>query len=165
MPPGRKPSPIELSATQRRILERIVRCQTCPQRNGRRARLILEAATGLDNQSIATLIGMNRGTIQLWRNRWSVAQKELALVEREDDEELLEQKIEAILSDNLRPGGPTTFTPEQICQIVALACEKPEGSDRPVTHWTPKELADEAVKRGIVEQISPRTIGRFLKGG
>jgi putative transposase len=49
-------------------------------------------------------------------------------------------------------------------QIMALACEKPEESARPVSDWTPRELADEAMKRGIVEQISPRTVERFLKG-
>ena len=49
-------------------------------------------------------------------------------------------------------------------QIMALACEKPEASDRPISTWTPRELADEAVKRGIVEQISPRTVERCLKG-
>jgi putative transposase len=48
---------------------------------------------------------------------------------------------------------------------VALACEPPPGSDRPVSHWTPRELADEAVKRAIVPAISPRSVGRFLKRG
>jgi putative transposase len=47
---------------------------------------------------------------------------------------------------------------------MALACEKPEAADRPVSTWTPRELADEAVKRGIVTKISPRTVERFLKG-
>ena len=47
-------------------------------------------------------------------------------------------------------------------RIMALACETPALSDRPVSNWTPRELADEAVKRGIVEQISPRTVERFL---
>jgi hypothetical protein len=50
-------------------------------------------------------------------------------------------------------------------RLVAIACEDPGQSERPVTHWTRKELADEAVKRGIVEQISPRSVGRFLKRG
>jgi hypothetical protein len=46
-----------------------------------------------------------------------------------------------------------------------VACEDPQESGRPVTHWTPQELADEAIKRGIVTSISPRSVGRFLKGG
>jgi transposase len=69
------------------------------------------------------------------------------------------------LVDKERPGGPTKFTAAQLTQIIAVACELPEESDRPVTHWTPSELADELKKRGIVESISPRHVDRVLKGG
>ena len=72
--------------------------------------------------------------------------------------------IEVLLSDEQRPGAPATFTFEQFMRIMALACETPASADRPLSSWTPRELADEAVKRGIVEQISPRTVERFLKG-
>ncbi len=68
-----------------------------------------------------------------------------------------------MLSDELRPGSKSKFSVEQIVQIVAIACEDPGSSELPLTHWTRKELADEAVKRGIVEQISPRSVGRNLK--
>jgi hypothetical protein len=34
-----------------------------------------------------------------------------------------------------------------------------------VRHWTPRELAEEAVQRGIVAHISPRSVGRFLTAG
>jgi putative transposase len=43
-----------------------------------------------------------------------------------------------------------------------VACEDPQESGRPVTHWTPRELAEEVIKRGIVTSISPRSVGRFL---
>jgi hypothetical protein len=46
---------------------------------------------------------------------------------------------------------------------VALACEAPEDSDLPISHWTQQALADEAMRRGIVEEISQRSVGRFLK--
>ena len=55
------------------------------------------------------------------------------------------------------------LTAEQIAQLYALACEPPAASDRPISHWTPRELADEARKRGIVERISERHVGRFFK--
>ena len=42
-----------------------------------------------------------------------------------------------------------------------MACETPEKSGRPVSHWTPRKLADEVVKRGIVPSISVRHVGRF----
>jgi len=77
----------------------------------------------------------------------------------------LTQLIISVLQDSERPGTPANFSTEQVVQIVALACESPSESGRPVSHWTPAELADEAVKRGIVEEISPRSVGRFLKRG
>jgi hypothetical protein len=66
------------------------------------------------------------------------------------------------LLDAPRPGGPATFTLEQTLQLFALACENPADSRRPISHWTPRELADEMVKRGWVESISPRHVGRLL---
>jgi putative transposase len=69
------------------------------------------------------------------------------------------------LADAPRPGTPPTFTPEQICAIVALACEPPDASGVPITHWSQSALAREAIKRGLVETISHGSIGRFLKAG
>lgn len=66
------------------------------------------------------------------------------------------------LSDNPREGRPPTFRPEEVVQIVVLACEDPQKYNRPTSHWTVKELADEAVKQGIVQSISARTVGRFF---
>jgi len=87
-------------------------------------------------------------------------------VAEEASERELRQAIEQTLSDRPRSGAPPTFTAEQICQIVAMACEAPSHeSGRPLTHWSTTELADEAIKRGIVEDISARSVGRFLKGG
>ena len=87
-------------------------------------------------------------------------------VERTDISDIgLRHRIELTLRDEPRPGTGAKFSVEQIVQIVALACELPASSGRPSSHWSPRELAEEAVKRGIVESISPRTVGRFLKRG
>jgi hypothetical protein len=51
---------------------------------------------------------------------------------------------------------------EQITAIIALACEAPADSDLPISHWTPPELAREAIKRGIADSISARQVDRFL---
>ena len=64
------------------------------------------------------------------------------------------------LADAPRPGAPAKFTPEQVCQMIALAREKPADSERPLSQWSHRELADEIVRRGIVESISPRHAGR-----
>lgn len=66
------------------------------------------------------------------------------------------------LVDAPRPGGPTTFSLEQILQLYAIACHKPEDYERPISHWTARELASEVVKQGIVTSISPRHVGRLM---
>ena len=132
----------------------------------RRARIVLAAAEGHNNERIARMLGINRETARLWRRVWSDAAELLAAAEEEASKKALRECIEGVLADALRSGAPATFTPEQVVQIVALACEDPrEGSGRAVTHWTPRELADEAVKRGIVRSISARSVGRFLGRG
>lgn len=77
----------------------------------------------------------------------------------------LREAIEGVLSDLPRAGCGGKFTAEQIAQILAVACEPPEDSGRPVSHWTPRELAEEVIKRQIVPSISVRQVGRFLKAG
>jgi putative transposase len=44
-----------------------------------------------------------------------------------------------------------------------MACEDPEDSSRPISQWTSREIADEVMKRGIVDSISPRHAARLLK--
>jgi transposase len=75
----------------------------------------------------------------------------------------LRRAIEAVLTDEPRPGAPAKFTPEQVAQILAVACEPPEMSGRPITHWTAQELTDEVVQRGIVASISPSQVSRYLR--
>ena len=75
----------------------------------------------------------------------------------------LRGEIEGIFADAPRPGTPGKFTAEEIVKIVAVGCENPKDSGRPVTNWTPRELAEEVVQRQIVTSISTRTVGRFLK--
>ena len=67
------------------------------------------------------------------------------------------------LADAPRSGAPATYTPEQICAVIAMTCEKPSESERPISHWSQREIADEAIRRGLVSNISQRSVGRFLK--
>lgn len=55
-----------------------------------------------------------------------------------------------------------TFSLEQILQLFAIACNKPEAYGRPSSHWTARELASEMSKQGIVSSISPRHVGRLM---
>ncbi len=165
--PGPRPRPIVLTDPQRETLEHLTRRTSSTQVLVRRARIVLAAAEGHNNEQIARRLGINRETARLWRRVWSDAAELLAAAEEEEaSEKALRECVEEVLADAPRSGAPATFAPEQVVQIVALACEAPrEGSGRPVTHWTPRELADEAVKRGIVRSISVRSVGRFLGRG
>lgn len=69
------------------------------------------------------------------------------------------------LSDKPRPGAPPDFTAEQVTQIIALACSTPRDCGVELSHWTPGALAREAVKRKIVDSISPASVWRFFKRG
>ena len=100
---------------------------------------------GLKNVTIAQEIGIYKSDITKWTKRW---------VERTD------RDVEERFSDMSRPGAPVSFTPEQLCQIMALACELPENHSRPIARWTHVELAEETIKQGIVESISPSHLGR-----
>src|SRR5262249_25258627 len=80
-------------------------------------------------------------------------------------DKVLTTMIVEALTDHPRAGTPATFTAEQIVQIVAVACEAPADSGRPVSHWTPREVAEEVRKRGIVATIRTPGVGRFLKSG
>ena len=44
---------------------------------------------------------------------------------------------------------PSDISPEQILEIIAIACENPEAAQRPFNHWTPGEVARESVRRRI----------------
>ncbi len=162
--PSPQAKPLQVSSLQQDLLQQMAHRTTSAQRLVKRAQIILEALKGTSNSSIARRLQIDYETVRRWRDRWHAAQSRLQAIEETGKRKLLRQGIEVLLTDEQRPGAPATFTFEQFMQILALACEKPEASDRPVSTWTPRELADEAVKRGIVEQISPRTVERFLKG-
>ncbi len=157
-------TPVHVSPLQQDLLQRLVRRSTSQERLVRRGKIILAAAAGASNTKIVQALHLDHETVRLWRERWHTAQSRLQAIEETGKPKLLSQEIEKVLTDEQRPGAPTTFTFEQFMQIMALACETPAEAERPVSTWTPRELAEQAIKRGIVEQISPRTVERFLKG-
>lgn len=159
-----KKPPIVLTKRERTILETRASSRTIERRCGARARIILELAAGTPKQAIAQAVHLTRKIVYLWYDRWLAAQDRLRGAHDVSDKEF-RQLIEEVLADQPRPGTPSTFTAEQVCQIMALACTKPEALGLPFTTWTPSELARIAVKQGIVPTISPASVGRFLKSG
>jgi putative transposase len=151
--PGPKPPEIHLTDEERQGLEKLANRHSAPQQVALRARIVLAADDGKSNAQIARDLEIGILTARRWRNRWLTLQPI----------PLAELSIEERLEDLPRPGAPARITADQVCQITAMACEDPEDSERPISHWTNRELADEIVKRGIVDQISPRHAARLLK--
>ncbi len=153
--PGPRPEKIELSEQERQALERLVGRHTTGQQTAQRARTILKAAEGKNHAEIAADLKISVDMATLWRQRWL----ELQPISRDD------LSVEERLADLPRPGAPARLTADQLCQMEQMACQAPEKAGRPISHWTGREIADELMKRGSVEPISPRHAARLLKKG
>ena len=152
---GPKPPTITLAAVERQELERLVRRHSTPQQLALRARIVLAAADGANNCQIARQWAVSLDMVRRWRDRW------LALQPASLDDLPIPDR----LTDAPRPGKPVRITAEQVAQIVALACEPPGASQRPISQWTSREIANEIKQRGIVTEISGRHAARLLKRG
>lgn len=150
---GPQPEALNLNEKERSELTTLVRRHTTPQQVALRGRIILAADAGKNNNQIAREEDVSVDTVRTWRKRWLV-QQGVALADR---------CVSERLADEARPGRSSQITAEQTCQMVALACEQPK--ERPISQWTGREIADEMMRCGIVEQISPRHAARLLKKG
>ena len=162
-PRGPRPALLQLSDRQRAIWEEMAAGRRRPHDEVQRAAIILQSADGARTRHLAEVCGVRDPTIRLWRARWVHATPQLAAAAVEADEETLCGLRQQVWHDTPRRGRPATFTPEQLCHIVAVACATPADSGRPVTHGTPRELAEEVITRGLVPRISPRSLGRLFK--
>jgi hypothetical protein len=160
--PG-KAAKVPLSEKQLVILQQIARESTASVRLVQRCRIILLGFEARLNEDIAVEVRLHRKQVGVWRRRWQQSFEALIAIECCETTAALRHAIEDILSDAPRPGGPGIFTAEQVTQIIAIACEPPENSGRPITHWTGREIADEAAKRDIVESISTSQVNRYLR--
>lgn len=154
---------IDISGGSRKIVEEIARQSSTEYRLVVRALILLAMANGIGNNELARKHQMDRAVARKWRNRrlnltLKIKNAEVSKI----SEEHLRDMILTGLSDLPRIGTPPTFTAKQIVQIVAVCCEEPSKSERPISHWTPTELASEVVKRKIVESISVSSMGRFF---
>ena len=159
--PG-KAAKVVVSERQLAILEELRRSRTEPLWVVKRAHIIVLAWEGRLNQEIARQVSLDRMAVGTWRRRWQDAWDELTLRECTEPTRL-RTAIRETLKDAPRPGCPGTFTAEQVTQILAVACEPPETSGRPITHWTNAELRDEAVRRKIVPGSSVSQVGHDLR--
>jgi putative transposase len=146
---------VVLKQEEQAALVRLTRRHSSTQQLVMRAQVVLEASKGKSNVTIARELSISVETVRLWRSRWA-AQQDIRLKDR---------AVEQRLADAPRPGAPARISAEQRCQMEVLACKAPSESGRPISQWTGREIADELVRRGIVERISRRHAARLLKKG
>lgn len=115
-------------------------------------------------RTLGQVAGVSAKTVRKHVDRFDQSIDALEASVAEKNWSKLERTIKDCLQDAPRSGRPADFSPWQIVSIISIACEKPEASDRPIGKWTAREIADEAVKRQIVSQISASHVARILRG-
>lgn len=151
--PIEKAVKIQLTSESEQALNKLAKSYTSGQQLVKRVRIIQLSGQGKSQQAIGREVGVNRHTVRHWQERWRVLE---AIP-------LSELSVEERLQDLPRPGAPAQITPDQRCQMEALACAAPEKQGRPISQWSSREIADEMIQQKIVETISPRHAARLLK--
>jgi transposase len=123
---------IVLSAEERAQLESWERRRTSAQALAERSRIVLAAAEGLKNTEIAERLGVHRGMVTKWRNRFAV--------DRLDG-----------LCDEPRPGQPRKLTDQKIDEVITKTLE---SAPRDATHWSTRSMAAEVgLSQTAISQI------------
>ncbi len=135
--------PVVPTASQQRRLKKMAYGHKTPYQARQRATIVLLAARGHSNARIAGEIRMHVDTVRTWRGRFAAGGL-------------------AGLVDRKRSGRPPVFTPLQVAEAKALACQLPAEAGTPLSRWSCPELAAELVARGVVEAISASTVHRWL---
>lgn len=151
-----------LSDTMKAVLSSFSKSRSLPASLVKRSKVILLASQGLSNQAIAAEIDLHYNHVATWRNRFLQALPSLRDIETATPKKL-EGEIRLLLSDRKRSGAPSTFTSEQIMKIIDLACKEPGDFGYEVSHWSLSLLVTEIKKQGIADQISEKSVSRFLK--
>lgn len=151
-----------LSDAMKEILVSFSKSRSLPSGLVKRSMIILFASQGESNQYISKEVKLHYNNVATWRTRFLQALPTLQEIEAVSPEKL-EEEIRILLSDKKRPGAPAVFTPEQIVHIIDLACSNPEDFGYEVSHWSLSLLAAEIRKQGIADQISEKSVSRFLK--
>ena len=119
--PSAQAQPLHASSLQQELLQKMAHRSTGAQRLVKRTQIVLEALKGTRNTSIAQHLQIDDETVRRWRDRWHAAEPRLQAIEETGKRKLLSQAIEALLTDEQRPGAPATFTFEQCMQIMAAS--------------------------------------------
>jgi transposase len=156
---------IDLGPLEKDILQKILRSRNIAGKHLTvRAQIVLAAADNLTNKQIQAQYGIEEHRVATWRNRFHEHHAFWKLLDSTLRPPMNEKLIRTWLADKAGRGRKPTITPEQKALILAVSCEPPTKSGYPNTHWTNRLLAQEVIKRGIVDYIAFQTVWSFLKG-
>ena len=116
----RTAAPVVLNPEQRDALKRMARQRSLPARLVERARIVLQAADGMENKQIAKQMGIMPEKAARWRNRF------------------LEGGIAALEKDAPRPGNPRTITDGCVKRVVEMTLQQKPAN---ATHWSTRTMA------------------------
>jgi transposase len=143
---GRRPDTLAIPTSDNSRLQRIVRSESSPWFQVRRARIVLGIAAGQRCEVLANQCNCVASTI------WRTCQR------------YRRSGLVGLLADERRghSGRDLQISPVQKAQIVELACLEPVAKGLHITHWSSADLARQACTDGIVAAICPRTVRRIL---
>ncbi|WP_326682153.1 IS630 family transposase [Streptomyces sp. NBC_01237] len=136
--------PIVLTNAERERLKKAAYGHKTAYQARQRAAIVLHAARGRPNAHIARETGLHLDTVRTWRNRFA------------------DGRLPA-LADRRRSGRPARFTPVQVAEAKALACQLPAETGAPLSRWSCPELATDLTARQITGSISASTVRRWLR--
>jgi transposase len=111
---------VVLDKGEQEALAQLARGRSLPARVVERARIVLRAAAGLQDQQIASELGITPEKAARWRNRY------------------VDGGIQALGKDAWRPGRPRTITDAQVAEVIQKTTqEKPANA----THWSTRTMA------------------------
>ena len=138
-----------LTEEERAELRRRAQSRTAPARVVERARLVLGIGSGETAPAVAGRLGLGADVVRGWLKRFNADGL-------------------AGLEDRPRPGRPTTYTAEQVGQVLATAATGPQRLGLPCGYWTLDRLTAYLHERppdvGGPLPISRSQLDRLLSG-
>jgi transposase len=133
---------VDLTISEHVSLLNVIKKGKGSARKVARAHILLQAAEGVSDDTIAQTLRVGGSTVHRVRQRF------------------VEEGLEAALAESPRCGCSRKLDGCQEAFLVALACSTPPaGRDR----WTMQLLADRLVELKRAEQVSEDTVRRILK--
>ena len=133
---------VSLKEQEREELKQYLRKDKSSARSLTRARILLLADEGRDDEMIAEALKVSKSTVSRIRTRYCEGDLDFALHEK------------------ARSGAPPKIDGRIEAQLTLLACsEPPDGRSR----WTVRLLADRLIEMEVVEAISHMSVQRLLK--